>query len=69
MCFGILWFAKLQEEAGRSQKSNTKEGKHMADFTRKWDDPMLYAKYEITQDEEDYIETLMRPYGENNNDE
>ena len=33
----------------------------MQDFTQEWTDKKLYKKYNLTQEEIDYIESMIRP--------
>jgi site-specific DNA-methyltransferase (adenine-specific) len=37
------------------------------DFSRKWTDEELYRLYNLSQDEIDYIESIMRPMNIDNN--
>lgn len=37
--------------------------------SRKWTDALLYKKYKLTKDEIDFIESMIRPMGENDDDE
>ena len=38
------------------------------DFSESWNDEKLYKKYNLTQEEVDFIESTIRPLGGNDNE-
>jgi site-specific DNA-methyltransferase (adenine-specific) len=54
-------FLILQTLAGMNLSINNFKFVPWLDFTQTWTDDMLYDKYNLTQDEIDFIESIIRP--------
>lgn len=60
MCTKFFRFLLLQAVSSINLSKNKFQFVPMQDFTKTWTDEMLYEKYDLTQDEIDFIESLMK---------
>lgn len=60
MCTKFFRFLLLQAVSSINLSKDKFQFVPMQDFTKTWTDEMLYEKYDLTQDEIDFIESLMK---------
>ena len=60
MCTKFFRFLLLQAVSSINLSKDKFQFVPMQDFTKTWTDEMLYEKYDLTQDEIDFIESMMK---------